>query len=91
MIGKNGSLKLCGYIVFLCLSARVWPFKLVYGAELVLPVEVEILALRPTIEADWNPSQKAYAHGWITALENLEECQDVSKKLQRYREQMEPK
>lgn len=55
-----------------------------------LPVEIELPTLHLSATTNLNPSQEAYAHEQIIAMECLDEyCQDVNKGLQQYREQME--
>ncbi|XP_050908948.1 uncharacterized protein LOC127122693 [Lathyrus oleraceus] len=43
-----------GYINSVCTSTRATPYSLVYGMEVVLPIEVEIPSLRVIMEADLN-------------------------------------
>jgi len=44
---------LYGYRTSVCTSTGATPFSLVYGMEVVLPVEVEIPSLRVMMEAEW--------------------------------------
>lgn len=67
-------------------------FMLVYGAEAIFPMKIELPALRlPALRfatvANANPSEEGYTHEQIAVLERLDEYRnDVSKRLQWYRE-----
>ena len=72
------------------LSTGVTPFMLVYGAEAVLPVEIELPALRLAAATNIQPSEEVYAQERIAALERLDEFRrNAGIRLQRYRKKME--
>ena len=48
---------LYGYRTSVRTSTRAAPFSLVYGTEVVLPVEVEILSLRVLMEAELSEAE----------------------------------
>ena len=71
------------------LSMGVTPFLLVYGSEAVLPIEIELPAVRLAAAAQLDPFHGDYALERIAALERLDEYRrDTSKRLQRYQAKM---
>ena len=71
------------------LSTDVTPFMLVYETEAVLPLEVELPALRMTVAAQLDPDHEYYVAGRIAALEALDEHRrKAEKKLRRYHGQV---
>jgi len=50
-----------GYRTSVCTSTRATPFSLVYGMEVVLPFEVEVLSLRVLAESGLKESEWAQA------------------------------
>ena len=52
-------------------STGTTPFNLVYGAEAVLPIEIELPSLRITAAAELTPEDERYVKNRIAALENL--------------------
>lgn len=68
------------------------PFTLVYGVEVMLPIEIELPTLCLVAATQLDPIINDYATVCIMALEHLEKCQsDTSKLLQCYREMMSKK
>ena len=68
-------------------STGTTPFNLVYGAEAVRPVEIELPSLRITAAAELTPEDERYVKNCIAALELLEEeRKDAQKKLKLYHE-----
>ena len=60
---------------------------LVYDAEAVLPVELELPSLRISAAADLSPSDQEYVKNRVASLEILEEKRhDTQKKLRKYHE-----
>ena len=60
---------------------------LVYGAEAVLPVELELPSLRISTAADLSPSDKEYVKNRVAALEVLgEQRHETQVKLRKYHE-----
>ena len=58
---------LCGYRTSICTSIGATPYSLVYGSEVMLPIEVEIQSLRvlvetKVVEEDW---AKARYNNWL--------------------------
>lgn len=70
----------------------VVPFMLAYGAETMLPMEIEVLAARLATTAQVDPfTNNDHTTKCITALERLEEYRsDTSKHFELYREKMAP-
>ena len=68
-------------------STGTTPFNLVYGAEAVLPVEIELPSLRITAATELTLEDEKYVKSCIAALEILEEeRKDTQKKLKLYHE-----
>ena len=60
---------------------------LVYGAEGVLPVELELPSLRISVAANLSPSDQDYVKSRVASLEILKEKRhDTQKKLRKYHE-----
>lgn len=53
---------------------RVMPFTLVYGVEVMLPIEIELPALCLVAATQLDPIINDYATVCIMALEHLEIC-----------------
>lgn len=56
------------------LSIRVMPFTLVYGVEVMLPIEIELPALCLVAATQLDLIINDYATVCIMALEHLEKC-----------------